>query len=134
MDKATAARLNVTSLAYIGDAAYELAIRQMLIERTGKDSGKMHHDAIKFVSSTGQSLVAKRLCSDGFLSEEEEKLLKRARNHRSTSKPHNADPRLYKWATGFEALIGYLYLSEDNERLQTIIAEAVRIIGENRNE
>ncbi len=124
----------MTSLAYIGDAAYELAIRQMLIEKTGKDAGKMHHDAIRYVSSTGQAVAAKKLISEEILTEEETKLLKRARNHRATSKPQNADPRNYKWATGFEALIGYLYLSEDDERLRTVIAEAVRIIGESKNE
>ncbi|MDD5822903.1 MAG: ribonuclease III domain-containing protein [Firmicutes bacterium] len=133
MDRTEAYRLNGSSLAYIGDAVYELAIREMLMKR-GKDAGKMHHDAIRYVSSNGQARAAKKMCNDGFLTEEEEKLLKRARNHRATSKPQNADPRLYKWATGFEALIGFLHLAEDKERLDAVIEEAIRIIRESRNE
>lgn len=130
MDRLKAKQLNVTTLAYVGDAAYELTIRGMLAETRAKDAGKLHHEAIKFVSSTGQATIAKTMCNDGFLSEEEERLLKRARNHRATSRPHNADPRNYKWATGFEALIGFLYLAEDHERLEEVYKEAIRIIKE----
>ncbi|MBQ0005644.1 MAG: Mini-ribonuclease 3 [Clostridiales bacterium] len=134
MDRLKAKQLNVTTLAYVGDAAYELIIRQMLVEHRAKDAGKLHHEAIAYVSSTGQSTIAKKLCEREVLTEEEEHLLKRARNHRATSRPQNADPKKYKWATGFEALIGFLYLAEDDERLQAIMEEALKIIQESRNE
>ncbi len=129
MEAKQTSKLNTTTLAYIGDAVYELAIRQMLIETSPMNSGKAHNKAIKYVSSSGQAKSARVMCENAFLSEEEEKLLKRARNHRASSRPQNADPRNYKWATGFEALIGYLYLSENDERLKEVLAEAVRIIG-----
>ena len=129
MDRLKAKQLNVTTLAYVGDAAYELMIRQTLVEYRAKDAGMLHHEAIKFVSSTGQATIAKKLCESGFLTEEEEKLLKRARNHRTTSRPQNADPKKYKWATGFEALIGFLYLAEDDERLKAVMEEAIKIIA-----
>lgn len=128
MDRTKAKQYNVTSLAYIGDAIYELKIREMTLSSPTKDAGRAHHEAVKFVSSNGQAIAAKTMCDAGFLTDEEERLLKRGRNHRATSRPANADPRKYKWATGFEALLGFLYLAEDNERLNEVIQEAVRII------
>jgi len=65
-----------------------------------------------------------------FLSEEEISLVKRARNHKSASKPKNADPVIYKLATAFEALIGFLYLEENTDRLEEVIARAIAIIEE----
>ena len=64
----------------------------------------------------------------GFLTDEEVALFRRARNHRSMSRPVNADPKIYKIATGFEAVLGYLYLTDQRERLREIAAEAVRIV------
>jgi ribonuclease-3 family protein len=68
------------------------------------------------------------MVAEGFFTEEEELIYKRARNHRAMSRPQHADPRDYKAATGFEALLGFLYLSDDRERLREIAAEAVRIV------
>ena len=70
------------------------------------------------------------LMMNDFLTEEEQKLVKRARNKRATSRPKNADPRKYKLATGFEALIGALHMDKDDARLEEVLAEAVRIIEE----
>lgn len=123
-------QINTSTLAYLGDAIYEVAIREMVIARQPNDAGKAHKLAVKYVSAEGQAHAAKSMMSDGFLTDEEERLLKRARNHRMMSKPTNADPRNYKVATGFEALIAYLYLKEDNDRLHKVVAEAVRIIDE----
>ena len=71
---------------------------------------------------------------DGFLSEKEASLVRRARNRRTSSKPKNADPIDYKMATAFEALIGYLYLSGEEQRLEEVMAEAVRIIENTKGE
>lgn len=71
---------------------------------------------------------------DGFLSEKEASLIRRARNRRTSSKPKNADPIDYKMATAFEALIGYLYLSGEEQRLEEVMAEAVRIIENTKGE
>ncbi len=113
----------------MGDAVYELQIRELLIGRNKGDVGKVHKRAIAYVSSDGQSKALKSMMKD-FLTEEECKLVKRARNKRATSRPRNADPRRYKLATGFEALIGALYLVGDKDRLEKVIHEAVRIIEE----
>lgn len=120
--------LTTTSLAYIGDAVYEVAVREMIIQKYPRDAGRAHKSAVRYVSAGGQARAARAMMSSGFLTEEEEHLLKRARNHRSMSRPQHADPRDYKLATGFEALIGYLHLSGQKERVQEIAAEAFRII------
>ena len=121
-------RVSTTELAYLGDAVYEVYIRRMILEVYPADAGKSHKAAVKYVAAAGQAAAAKALMAEGFLTEAEERILKRARNHRSMSRPQHADPRDYKLATGFEAVIGYLYLSGDIERVRSISAEAVRMI------
>ena len=90
---ATRSDLNTTALAYLGDAVYEVIIRGMILEKFPQDAGKAHKHAVKYVSAEGQARAARQLIAEGFLSEEEEALLKRARNHRSMSRPQHADPR-----------------------------------------
>ncbi len=128
MTKQEVLQINTTTLAYLGDAVYELAIREWLVEKHPNSVDKSHKAAIKYVSAEGQAKAAKTMMADAFLTEEEERLLKRARNHRTMSKPANADPKNYKVATGFEALIGYLHLLGEKDRLDEIITEAIRII------
>ena len=120
--------MNTTTLAYLGDAVYELMIREYVINKSPHDAGKAHKIAIKYVSSEGQAAAAKRMLADGLLNEEEERLFKRARNHRTMSRPANADARNYKVATGFEALIGFLYITEQDDRLKEIIEQAILIL------
>lgn len=121
-------QINTSTLAYLGDAVYELMIREWLVEKKPNNVDKSHKAAIKYVSAEGQAKAAKAMMAASFLTEDEERLLKRARNHRTMSKPANADPRNYKVATGFEALVGYLYLLGEQERLRTVVDEAIRII------
>lgn len=122
------ARFNTSTLAYLGDAVFEVIIREKIVREKPTDSGRAHHTAVRYVSAEGQAKAVKAMVASGFFSEEEERLYKRARNHRAMSRPQNADPRSYKAATGFEALLGYLYLAGETERLREIAAEAVRIV------
>ncbi|MBE6041385.1 MAG: ribonuclease III [Clostridiales bacterium] len=128
MTKSEINRINTTTLAYLGDAVFEVIVREKIVREKPGDAGRAHHTAVRYVSAFGQACAARHMLAEGFLTEEEESLLKRARNHRSMSRPNNADPREYKLATGFEALMGYLYLADDRERLREIAAEAVRIV------
>ena len=128
MTKAEINRLNTTTLAYLGDAVFEVIVREKIVCEKPGDVGRAHHTAVRYVSASGQAKAAKAMVASGFLTEEEEQIYKHARNHRSMSRPQNADPREYKVATGFEALMGFLYLSDDRERLREIAAEAVRIV------
>ncbi len=133
MTEDTIRRMNTTSLAYLGDAVYEIRIREMIIAKLSHDVSKAHRTAIHYVSAESQAKAARVMMSEGFLTEEEEALLKRARNHRTMSKPQHASAKDYKLATGFEAVMGYLHLMGREERINEISAEAVRII-ESRDE
>lgn len=128
MTKEELSRINTTALAYLGDAVYEVIVREMIVDRYPQDAGKAHHTAVHYVTAGGQAKAARAMMAQGFLTEEEEHLLKRARNHRSMSRPQHADPKDYKLATGFEALFGYLHLAGEIERMAEIAAEAFRII------
>ena len=120
---------DTTKLAYIGDAAYELLIRGMAAESCGRKAGDMNRFSVHYVKAGSQAMAAKKLAED-FYTEEETALFKRARNRTNTSHPRGATPAEYKLATGFEAVIGWLYVRGDDERLKEIASEAVRIIDE----
>ena len=119
---------NTTVLAYLGDAVYELKIREMLIDREESlRANNLHRKATRYVSARGHAAAVKNLMKD-FLSDEELSLVKRARNHKTSSHPRGADPVEYKLATGFEALIGELYLKGEMDRIDEIVEIAVNII------
>lgn len=128
MTKQEANQLNTTTLAYLGDAVYEVKIREYVIAKCAHDVNQAHKLGVKYVNADGQAKAARTLINDALLSEDEERLLKRARNHRTLSRPNNADPKNYKLATGLEALIGYLHLTGEDDRLDEIVQHAIRII------
>lgn len=111
---------NVLVLAYIGDAIYEVYIREYLIKKNIVKVDKLQKEAIKYVSAKAQSKIINDLIEKNLLKEEELEIFYRARNHKGTRHPKNTDILTYKHATGFEAIIGYLYL-ENKPRLQEII-------------
>ena len=97
--------LNALELAYIGDAIYEVSIREYLLKNGIRKVNNLQKEAKRFVSAKGQVEALNKL-SEGFLTEEELDIVKHARNYKSVSKPKNTDIITYKYATGFEALIG----------------------------
>lgn len=121
--------INTTALAFLGDAVYEVYARNHVMEDGCQRADQLHRMAVKYVCADGQAKAVKSLMQD-FLTEEEIKLVKRARNHKTTSKARSADPVTYKLATAFEALIGYLHLAGDAARMEAVIAEALRRIEE----
>ena len=118
--------MNPVKLDYIGDAVFELYVRTYVINTNKGYVKDLNKDAVKFVSAVGQSKVARNL--DKIISEEEMAILKRGRNQKSLSAPKNTSIGDYKYATGFESLLGYLFLMGDMERIRTIITEAIKII------
>jgi len=117
-------QLNPLVLALVGDAIYEVFIRAYLIEQNrDMNAHKIHVKAVAHVKAHAQSEYMKLLVND--LDEEEISIFKRARNSKSGNTPKNADLIEYKWATGFEALVGFLYLSEKNERLNSIFEKII---------
>lgn len=123
-------RMNTTTLAYLGDAVFEVIVREKIVLEKPGDAGRAHHTAVRYVSAEGQAKAARTMVTEGFLTDEELAIYKRGRNHRSISRPQHANPRDYKVATGFEALLGYLYLADRRERLRDIAARAVHIVDE----
>jgi ribonuclease-3 family protein len=113
-------QLSGTTLAYIGDAIYEVMIREMLIKKGYQKVDNLHKEAIKYTSAVGQK-VAIDLIFDQ-LTEEEVAVFKRGRNANTDRKARNASLGDYKQATGFEALIGYLYLEKRQDRLTEIMS------------
>lgn len=119
-------QLNGLALAYLGDAYYELEVRKHLLASGITKVDDLHKEAIRFTSARGQSLAMDNL--EG-LSDEEVVIYKRGRNAESTRKPKNTDLATYHNATGFEALIGYLYLSGSQERLDEIVRQSIDIVA-----
>ena len=105
--------------AYIGDAVYELYIRNHLIETTNLKPNKLHRESIKFVKAKAQAKILENL--QEFLTEEEKEIVRRGRNTQNHHKAKNATFQEYMYATAFEALIGYLYLTKQDKRIEEIL-------------
>ena len=112
---------NMLVLAYLGDSIYETYIRKYLIYKGISKVKELQSESIKYVSAKGQALFLKEMIEKNFFNEEELNIVMCARNHKSNHKPKNCDIITYKNATGFEALIGYLYLEEKINRIEEII-------------
>ena len=113
--------INSLVLAYLGDTIYEDYVRIYLIKKGIANVNDLQTESIKYSSAKGQCMLVKRLIDDNFFNEEELEIIKRARNHKTISHPRNCDIVTYKYATGFEALIGYLKLEGKEERINEIM-------------
>lgn len=107
------------TLAYIGDAIYELVIRTILVEKGNTQVNKLNQRANRLVKASAQSEMIEKL--KPHLTEEEMAVFKRGRNAKSYTMAKNATMSNYRRATGFEALMGYLYLTEQWERMLELI-------------
>lgn len=107
------------TLAYIGDAVYEIIIRTIVVSDGNTQVNKMHKKSSNLVKAETQANIIKAIMDD--LYEEELSLYKRGRNAKSYTSAKNASISDYRMATGFEALIGYLYLNGQTERMTEIV-------------
>ena len=105
--------------AYVGDSIYETYIRTYLVETTNLKPHKLHIKAIKYVKAKAQAEILKKIHDS--LTEKEQEIVRRARNTQNHHVAKNADPADYMYSTAFEGLIGYLYLSNQKERLEDIL-------------
>ena len=112
------------TLAYIGDAIFELVVRTVLVERKNMQPEKLHKAATKIVKAETQALMIEVLKEE--LTEEELAVFKRGRNAKAVTRAKNASMSEYRRATGFEALMGYLYLKGDVERMIKLISLGVQ--------
>lgn len=114
------------SLAYIGDAVYEVYVRTHIMKDANMPVNKLHKAATEYVKAKAQSDIIQAIADK--LTEEETAVYKRGRNAHSNTSAKNADIVDYRRATGFEALIGYLYLIGNKERLNEIIDMSINYI------
>lgn len=113
--------INSLVLAYLGDTVYENYVRRFLINQGIAHVDELQKQAIKFVSAKSQAFYLQKMIDEKFLSEEELAIVKRARNYKTTSHPKSCDIVTYKYATGLEALVGYLDLNEEKNRISEIM-------------
>ncbi len=110
-------------LAYVGDAVFELYVRTHLVSFGNTSVHKLHMRSISYVKAHTQAFIAHEISE--LLSDEEKDVIRRGRNAKSATVPKNADVGEYRYATGFESLIGYLYLKMEYDRLKRILELAL---------
>jgi len=105
--------------AYIGDSVYEIFIRNNLINNSNAKPHKLHIETVKFVKAKAQVQTLNKIYDD--LTDEEKDIVRRGRNVQNHHVPKNVDVAEYAYATAFEALLGFLYLSKQDERLKELL-------------
>lgn len=125
-------QLNSLALAYMGDAVFEQVVREHLIRSGRVRPNILHKEATNYVSAKAQATIVKEMLDKGFLSEEEQAILRRGRNAKSGSVPKNTDVITYHHSTAFEAVVGSLYLSGQMERLQEVLHFSINFIDEQK--
>lgn len=105
--------------AYVGDCVYELYIRTKLVEETKLKPHQLHIKSIQYVKAKAQAEILQNIYEE--LTEKEKEIVRRGRNAENHHLPKNANVQDYMYATAFEALIGYLYLTKQNDRLKEIL-------------
>lgn len=118
--------INSLVLAYLGDTIYEDYVREFLIKKGIGNVNDLQTESIKYVSAKAQCEIVKKLINEEFFTDEELTIIKRARNHKSISHPKNCDIVTYRYATGFEALIGYLKLENKIQRINEIMESVLK--------
>ena len=114
--------INIITLAYLGDSIYEVYIRNSLIKKGIAKVSDLQKEAVKYVSAKAQAQILKNLIEKHILTDKELDIVKRGRNYKRSNHPNNTDIITYKTSTGFEALIGYLYLENNIPRIQEILS------------
>lgn len=122
--------LSGLTLAYIGDAIYEVYIRDFLIRSGQTRPNQLHRLATHYVSAKAQHFLIEEMLKENILTEEEQAIYKRGRNAKSHTSAKNTSVFIYRASTGFECLIGYLHLTDQKERLDRLVAWCIERIGE----
>lgn len=122
--------LSGLTLAYIGDAIYEVYIRDFLIRSGQTRPNQLHRLATHYVSAKAQHFLIEELLKADLLTEEEQAVYKRGRNAKSHTSAKNTSVFIYRASTGFECLIGYLHLTDQKERLEELVYWCIERIGQ----
>lgn len=131
MDKSINAKLlNPLSLAYVGDAVLDQHVRTYIILKLQSKPNRLHQEAKRFVSAKSQAITLEALIETKWFTEEETDILKRGRNAKSYTKAKNTDIQTYRKSSALEAVIGFLYLEGQTERLHTLLDHIVKLVEE----
>jgi ribonuclease-3 family protein len=131
-EKVNANQLNSLALAYMGDAVYETYVRRHLLQSGKVKPNSLHREGTTYVSAKAQCQVLFRMMDEHLLTEEELAVVKRGRNAKSGTVPKNTDVQTYHYSTAFEALLGFLYLTERTERLEELILKSFEYVEEKK--
>ena len=115
------------ALAYIGDAIYDLIIRTVVVERANRPANQLHHITVQYVKASAQALIVQALMEE--LTEEEQAVYRRGHNSKPHTMAKNASTGDYLKATGFEAVLGYLYLNGRMDRVLELIKRGIELVG-----
>ena len=126
--------INGIALAFEGDAVYSMYIRRHLIFQGLTKPNQLHREATKYVSAKAQADLISLMLEEGILTEKEEDIYKRGRNANSHTKAKNTDIVTYRMSTGFEAVMGYLHMTEAIERLEELIDWCIKRVEEATHE
>ena len=118
--------LSPLTLAFTGDAVFSLYIREMLVCEANRPVGQLHKLSVNWVKAEAQSKGMHAILP--ILTEKELEVFKRGRNAHTSHTPKNQSGCDYHYATGFEALVGYLYLKDETERLTLLLNEVIKAI------
>ncbi|MDQ0215691.1 ribonuclease-3 family protein [Oikeobacillus pervagus] len=127
-----AKQINSLALAYMGDAVFEVYVRHHLLHTGKVKPNQLHREATHYVSAKSQASILKALKDEGFLTEEEVAVVRRGRNAKSGTVPKNTDVQTYRYSTAFEALMGYLFLTNQNSRMVEIIQESFTLVDQQK--
>lgn len=120
--------INGIALAFEGDAVYAMYIRRHLIFQGMTKPNKLHQVSTKYVSARAQAELISLMLEEGVLTEKEIEIYKRGRNTNSHTKAKNADIVTYRMSTGFEAVMGYLHMTEEIDRLEELITWCINAV------
>lgn len=124
--------LSPLTLAFTGDAVFSLFVREMLVCDANRPVGELHRLSVQSVKASAQAAAMRKIMP--MLTEKEIEVFKRGRNAHTSHTPKNQSGCDYHYATGFEALIGYLYLKDEEKRLNFLLNEVINCIGDTSNE
>lgn len=119
--------LSALALAYLGDSVYEQAVRTHIVCDKLAKPNELHRLSTRYVSAKAQAATLARLLEQDFLTEQEYQVMKRGRNAKSATKAKNTDVLTYRHSTGFEAVLGYLYLDGQTQRLAQFIQQSIEV-------
>lgn len=122
--------LSPLTLAFTGDAVFSLFVREMLVCDANRPVGELHRLSVQSVKASAQATAMRKIMP--LLTEKETEVFKRGRNAHTSHTPKNQSGCDYHYATGFEALIGYLYLKDEEERLNLLLNEVINCLGDDQ--